>query len=986
MNESNEHATDTPHEGTVRMRLAANDSGGPDAGEDGSRTVRIVPEERPETHPMGGESLFSQYAVVSRIGDGGMGVVYLARDRRLGRYVAIKRLNRQAQGIQSLRQRFLQEARAVAALNHIYIVHVYALGEDADGPYIVMEYVAGADGVTSRAADEAVEGVPRLPSSSLTLDQHISRNGQLSVVDAISLLVKIGRAVSYAHENGVIHRDLKPSNILLDKTGEPKIVDFGLARLMRAEENKLTVPGEKLLSLGYGSPEQEQDASLTDERSDVYGLGAILYFAITGQNPRYFRDQDIPVSLREVLVKALATDREQRWASAAAFTEALNAVQNKTKIETPTVKTTWRCKWCDTVNPLTIRYCAECGWDGGEACPECGADTFVGIQYCGTCGADSRAYESTRHLLERMRSAVGRHQYERAVAFASRTHAFEPAGPAGRQLVKEIHDVREQTERAVTHRERLKELIPVELKAENFERAQNFIREYRDLSGDALAFGDDERRMPELIVRRDLSRAQMFIRSGDWDTAERICQELLVSVSPEDGPCKDLLRRIRAKRWSGRVIRGVAVLLAFVFLYVLSLAPAFSVSGGKFAGGLRRFYTVALTLHTQGVFSPALRAYAGLWGVATFEEEPVTARGAPEELPPPAELPDLLKLQELFVKQLEDLAAEQRQFASAWPDAYRRELVTLIERRQVAGDYDGVIATQAEIQNFQSTRQLGTAPTLEFDELATLREKYRRLIAEQKIGRERKRVALSRKYTNDLNDLLRTHTREGRLEIAAVVSAAIKREKNSPDLLDAEAALAKLPDGASDVAPKVVGVSPSTADLNELQAMRQSLDGKLAEIEQGYETQRAQWPEQYIEALKAQMEAFQKAGDFFGWESANKEHERFLIDRRLSDAHTVTEPEPLRTLQLRHIELLRKIGKSRSLAVQTLVDGHCAKLDEWKRKLTQAAEMELAAAVNAEIRQLQARQEYVAAVRDLSPPPEGPANGTPPGADAKAPE
>jgi serine/threonine protein kinase len=107
------------------------------------------------------------------------------------------------------------------------------------------------------------------PNPPLTLDQYVARHGQLSAEEAIELLIKIGRAVAYAHASGVIHRDLKPSNILLDKSGEPKIVDFGLARLMRKEDSKLTVPGEKLLSLGYGAPEQES-TRVFGRASDVY--------------------------------------------------------------------------------------------------------------------------------------------------------------------------------------------------------------------------------------------------------------------------------------------------------------------------------------------------------------------------------------------------------------------------------------------------------------------------------------------------------------------------------------------------------------------------------------------------------------------------------------------------------------------------------------------------------------------------------------------
>ena len=346
---------------------------------EGPPTERIVPvsPQEPPTVRIGttgaepkfeeprNDQLFDQYTICSRIGNGGMGVVYLARDRRLGRFVAIKRLNSQAQAIPTLRQRFLHEARAVATLSHVHIVHIYALGEDDDGPFIVMEYVAGPD--QTDVQKEIGAGGLVQPNPPLTLEQYVSRHGQLSSDEAVEIMLKIGRAVAYAHANGVIHRDLKPSNVLLDKSSEPKIVDFGLARLMHKEEVKLTVPGEKLLSLGYGAPEQESDASLSDERADVYGLGALLYIVITGQNPRYFREQDVPVPLREVVVKALATDREQRWQSAAAFNEALHQIQTKTRVETPTVKTTWRCKWCDAVNPLTIKFCAECGWDGSKA-------------------------------------------------------------------------------------------------------------------------------------------------------------------------------------------------------------------------------------------------------------------------------------------------------------------------------------------------------------------------------------------------------------------------------------------------------------------------------------------------------------------------------------------------------------------------------------------------------------------------------------------
>ncbi len=946
--------------GTVCMRAESSEGGG--GGVDG--TVRIVPSAAGAEAAVG-ESLFNQYAVVGRIGDGGMGVVYLARDRRLNRYVAIKRLNNNAQGIASLRQRFLNEARAVAALSHIYIVHIYALGEDSDGPYIVMEYVAGPD----EAGGHGHEAMGAAPAASLTLEQYVSRNGQMSVGEAIGLLVKVGRAMAYAHRSGVIHRDLKPGNILLDKSGEPKIVDFGLARLMHADEGKLTTPGEKLLSLGYGSPEQEQDASLTDERSDVYGLGALLYFAITGQNPRYFREQDIPVTLREVLVKALATDREQRWPSAEAFTEALQAVQNKTKIETPTVKTTWRCKWCDTVNPLSIRYCAECGWDGGESCPECGADTFVGVQYCGNCGADARAYESVRHLLGRMQIARDRKQFERVLTFASRAHGFEPAGPGGRQLVKEIYDLREFAERSLGRRERLKELVPIEIKAENYERATAFIGEYRELSGDTLAFSEEERQIPGQRLQRDLARAERCIRQGDRTTAEVICRDLLNTVAPGNETCMRLLRRSRARRCVRRCGVSVVVVLILFVGYILSLVPLTACGVYEKRGWVKRFYKPALHFYddSTGVAGRVLAAYAARHGVGpfTFSNEGDTLPVISSE-----QLPELADLRRAFMVSLNELAVEERRFTAAWPDEYMRELQQLLERRQAAGDYDGVVTVQAELRQFGESRKIGASPVDEYEGVAALKLKYRQLLVEQRVARMRKRVATSRKYINELETLLRTHTREGRLDVAALLSDEIKGEKRSPELLEAEAYLANLPSGSSEGVTKVIGATPDAAGLAEIEKRRQQLDDKLVEIEATHEAQRALWPEQYLEALAREMERFQKAGDFDSWRNVDSERDRFAVDHRLALEDVVEESKPLRNLQLQHMERLRSLGQKRAAEIRTTFERHCGELEEWKRQLTRAGDMELAAVVNGEVQQLKTHKVYMAAVNVLTPHPE----------------
>src|SRR6185295_929563 len=186
------------------------------------------------------------YEILASIGVGGMGEVYRARDPRLNRDVAIKRLNA------SHSARFEQEARAIAALNHPHICQIYDIGPD----YLVME---------------CVEGQPL--------------RGPMPVEETLRLARQIAAAMEEAHGKGILHRDLKPANILQTKTGV-KVLDFGLAKLAPSGDSEptQTIEGTVLGTAAYMSPEQAQGKPL-DERSDVYSFGAVLYELLSGQRP-----------------------------------------------------------------------------------------------------------------------------------------------------------------------------------------------------------------------------------------------------------------------------------------------------------------------------------------------------------------------------------------------------------------------------------------------------------------------------------------------------------------------------------------------------------------------------------------------------------------------------------------------------------------------------------------------------------------------------
>ena len=206
----------------------------------------------------------NQYVVTKKLGEGGMGVVYLADDTRLGRPVALKALTRQFTRDGERRERLRREARAAAGLSHSGIATVYALEEFDDDLYIVSEYVPGK-----------------------TLRDEVSQ-GPLPLGKLLTTGVEIGRALAAAHEQGVIHRDLKPENVVRTSAGGIKVLDFGLARIGgpagAASKTRLTEPGTILGTPGYISPEQLRGSSV-DSRADVFSFGVMLYELASGIHP-----------------------------------------------------------------------------------------------------------------------------------------------------------------------------------------------------------------------------------------------------------------------------------------------------------------------------------------------------------------------------------------------------------------------------------------------------------------------------------------------------------------------------------------------------------------------------------------------------------------------------------------------------------------------------------------------------------------------------
>jgi serine/threonine-protein kinase len=220
-----------------------------------------------------GTLLSGRYRLDAQIGAGGMSTVYRAFDTVLERQVAIKLMHREIASDSDQLERFRREARAVAQLNHPYVVGVIDAGEDDGTPYIVFEYVEGE-----------------------TLKDRIRRFGRLQVGEAVAYAIEIARALGAAHDHQIVHRDVKPQNVLIDEEGTAKVTDFGIARSLT--EEGLTADGRVLGTTDYVSPEQALGQDVGPQ-SDLYSLGVVLFEMLTGDVPFHGENQ-VAVAMKHV--------------------------------------------------------------------------------------------------------------------------------------------------------------------------------------------------------------------------------------------------------------------------------------------------------------------------------------------------------------------------------------------------------------------------------------------------------------------------------------------------------------------------------------------------------------------------------------------------------------------------------------------------------------------------------------------------------------
>jgi serine/threonine-protein kinase len=246
-----------------------------------------------------------RFQLLDVLGEGGMATVYRAFDRRLQRYRAIKILAPDLAKRESLRKRFLSEAQTMATLEESRVVRVFDMGDDDGRVYIVMELVEGG-----------------------SLLDRVNSGGPLPPQLATQVGLQLAESLHAAHVAGVIHRDIKPHNILLTRSGEVRITDFGIAQVQSEDKAGMTRTGAVMGTWGFMAPEQRSNAKSVDARADVFSLGATLWAVLKGETPPELYAEDtafdeLPDALVGVLRTATRYRREERYASCQDLADAL---------------------------------------------------------------------------------------------------------------------------------------------------------------------------------------------------------------------------------------------------------------------------------------------------------------------------------------------------------------------------------------------------------------------------------------------------------------------------------------------------------------------------------------------------------------------------------------------------------------------------------------------------------------------------------------
>jgi len=482
-------------------------------------------EEQAEWRKRACEGLIAEkYEVRGELGHGGMGVVLEAYDRWLKRRVAIKR---PLPGNERYDAWFQTEAKIIAGLDSEFIRRVLEFGRDEHGYYLVLEFVDGS-----------------------SLLEHLRNVGTIGLGDAFDLAWAMASALKVAHDSKVIHRDVKPGNVLVSRTGKFKLSDFGLAR---PDEGTGRTRSRPMGTPGYVAPEQWDSARQADERSDIFGLGRTVWFALTGETPSGFTDDARLGPFVDFVARCTEQEPGDRYQTAIEVLEALEELRELLPERRGGLITRWRlsgqpglCPECHTVNLESHRFCSQCRGPLREPCPNCGVEVLTSAKYCGDCRVEIRNWREVLATLDRAVEYAAAREYGRASAeigharrLAGDRPEIEPLETKARGEIDALIEARrsvepswkeERYEEAIPHLKRILEISPGdELARERLDQVADRIRE-RDLTGHLAE-------LDSAMTTRRIARARRIV--------QRICK---LESRPDDSRPAEAVKRYRQLR------------------------------------------------------------------------------------------------------------------------------------------------------------------------------------------------------------------------------------------------------------------------------------------------------------------------------------------------------------------------------------------------------------------------------------------------------